>query len=353
MSRIGRASKIALLGVGVGLMMGAACRPKPSSNPPLCRYKASEEDLASQSLPPEQWLSTISPSVDRSTMTRRGPLKDACGRVLEIPAEPWPACPGMAPPTVPKGGDRIEISDLIVSQVGEGRLLIWAATEELATGEAMGPAALVFWKGGGLEVHAAGLLRGLRNEARIRLHKTSGKPVVILESQKCTTDDRCTAITKFFPIIKRRFQDLPIKGPEGECEGEASFVLSRKTEEPRSGKLTRRFELQRTVELAEDGIYLVDLVTGDEYNPRDPVGTVKPFRRITARRKLELANDHFMVRERDLWSDVLRDFGLVNPTGRDGPRMDADAEPLEGEGEGGEGSEGESGKNKGGKNKNK
>ncbi|MEM9461970.1 MAG: hypothetical protein AAGF11_47865 [Myxococcota bacterium] len=349
MSRIGRASKIALLGVGMGLMMGAACRPKPSSNPPLCRFKASDEDLATQQLTPDKWLSVISPSVDRSTMTRKGPLKDACGRVLEVPADPWPACPGMAPPTVPKGGDRIEISDLIVGQVGEGRLLIWAATEELATGEAMGPAALVFWKGGGLEVHAAGILRGLREEARIRLHKTSGKLVVILESQQCASDGRCTAITKFFPIVRRRFQDFPIKGPEGECEGEASFVLSRKTEEPRSGKLTRRFELQRTVELAEDGIYLVDLVTGDEYNPRDPVGTVRPFRRVTARRKLELADDHFMVRSRDLWNDVLRDFGLVSPTGQDGPRMDADAEELEGD----EGGEDDEGKSKGGKSKKK
>ena len=41
----------------------------------------------------------------------------------------------------------------------------------------MGPAALVFWTDTGLEIHAAGMLRGLRNEARIRLHQTSGKPV--------------------------------------------------------------------------------------------------------------------------------------------------------------------------------
>lgn len=336
MSRIGRASKVALVGLIAGASMGAACRPKARANPPLCAFKAGDEEAASQSLKPEQWLPIVSPSIDRTALTRNGPLRDACGRVFELPADPWPACPGTAPATVPRVADRIEISDLIVGQVGEGRLLLWAATEELATGDVMGPAALVFWTDRGLEVHATGILRGLRKEARIRLHKTSGKPVVILESQKCTTDDDCTAVTKFFPIVKRRFMDFPIKGPDGECGGEASFVLSRKTEEPRPGKLTRRFELQRTVELAEDGIYLVDLVTGDEYNPKDPVGTVKPFRRITARRKLELAEDHFVVRDRDLWEDVLRDFGLVSLTGEDGARMDADAEELDDDDEDGD-----------------
>ncbi|MCA9709403.1 MAG: hypothetical protein KDK70_26415 [Myxococcales bacterium] len=341
-----------MLGLGLGMIVAAACRPKQRSNPPLCAFKAaSEEELASQSLTPEQWLPIVSPSIDRAALARNGPLRDACGRVLEAPAEPWPACPGTYPPTVPRAGDRIEATDLIMSQVGEGRMLLWAATEELATGEAMGPAALVFWTDTGLEIHAAGMLRGLRNEARIRLHQTSGKPVVILESQECNANDECTPIAKFFPIVKRRFMDFPVKSAEGECNGSATFALSRKAEQPREGKLTRKFELQRSVELAEDGIYMVDLITGDEYNPKDPAGVVRPFRRVTARRKLELADDYFIVRDKDLWEHVLRDFGLVNPEGKEGARLDADAvefgeEETEGDDEGDEGGDKPKGKKK-------
>ena len=338
MSRIGRWSigstrwsRAALVAALVGGTMGAACRPKKrSGNPPLCVFQAvTDAEMMSQSLTPVQWLSIVAPKIDRSTLERMGPPTDACGRGLELEAEPWPACPGQYPPTVPKVGDPVEASDVVLGQVGENRMLAWAATDELASGDAMGPAALIIWKGSGLEVHATGLLRGLRRDARLRLHNTSGVLVVILDAQDCDVDDRCTTVTKFFPVVSRRFLDVPLLDADGNCIGSPSFVLDRRLEQPQKGKLTRRFTLQRTVELSEEeGVVLVDLVVGEEYDPKDPVGTVKPFRRVTARRTLEFVEDHFVLRDRDLWEHVLSDYGLVRP---DAPeRTDAEAE-TEGE----------------------
>ncbi|MEX1364956.1 MAG: hypothetical protein AB1Z98_17640 [Nannocystaceae bacterium] len=316
--------RILLLPAVAGLVMGAACRPKPRINPALCTFK-SESDTAAMvgSMTPVQWLGLISPRIDRGTLERLGPLQDACGRVLQAPEEPWPACPGQAPATVPRLGDPVEATDIVLGQVGDNRMLAWAATEELASGDAMGPAALVIWKESGLEVHATGMLRGLRRDARLRLHHTSGVLVVLLESQDCDGDERCTTVAKFFPVVGRRFLDVPVVGPDGDCLGVPSFELDRRLEQPRKGKLTRRFTMQRTVELSdEEGILLVDLVIGEEYDPKDPVGTVKPFRRVTARRQLEFVEDHFVLRDRDLWEHVLRDYGLV----RTGEASVADAE---------------------------
>jgi len=313
-NRLGRLSRTLAVGVGVVAVAVVACKPKPRSNPPLCTFKSTNDgELASQSLKPSQWMPIISPAVDSATLERKGPLRDSCGRVLEAEEEPWPACPGQARPAIPRAADSIEPSDIIMGQVGEGRMLVWAATEELATGDVMGPAALVFWTETGLEVHATGALRGLRNETRLRLHLSTGTPVVILEAQQCGSDGRCTTVSKFFPIVARRFKDVPVLDVDGNCLGEAAFPLDKREEQSAPGKLTRRFILQRTVELADDGIYLVDLVTGDEFNPKDPVGTVKPFRRVTARRKLVYVEDHFVLRDRDLWEHVLRDDGLVRP----------------------------------------
>ena len=323
MGTLGRA---AVLAVGAVSLVTLACRPKKRSNPPLCTFKSStDEELASQSLTPQQWMPIVSPAIDRATLERRGSLRDACGRVLEAEAEPWPACPGKAPPAVPRATDAIEPTDLVIGQVGEGRLLVWAATEELATGDVMGPAALVFWTESGLEVHATGKLRGLREDSRLRLHLSTGVPVVILDAERCDAEGRCTTITKFFPIVARRFKDVPVLDPEGNCLGDASFVLDRREEQVVPGKLTRRFVLQRTIELSDDGIYLIDLVTGDELDPNDPVGTVKPFRRVSARRKLDFVEDHFVLRDRDLWEHVLRDDGLVRP----GEVQRKDAEEVE------------------------
>lgn len=327
MSSMGRWSQASLLAVGLGLVMGAACRPKKQSNPPLCTFEAVTDEAMVRTLTPEQWLSLIAPRIDRSTLERLGPHTDACGRVLEAEGEPWPACPGQYPPTVPRAGDPVEPSDVVMAQVGENRMMIWAATEELVSGEAMGPAALVIWKDAGLEVHATGMLRGLRQDARIRMHHTSGKLVVIMESSQCDADERCTTVAKFFPVVSRRFLDVPLLGPDGDCLGPPSFLLDRRVEQPQPGKLTRRFTLQRTVELSdEEGILLVDLVVGEEFDPNDPVGTVKPFRRVTARRQLEFVDDHFVLRDRSLWEQVLSDYGVVRP---DAPEL-TDSDPEAG-----------------------
>jgi len=217
------------LALWLAMMATFACRPKARANPPSCTYEvATHVEETSESMTPRQWLTIVSPGIDRASLTRRGPLSDACGGVIEAQApqaESWPACPGLVAPAVPRVADRVEVSDLILSQVGEGRILAWAATEELVSGDVLGAAALVFWTEMGLEVHAIGVLRGLREGARLRLHHSDGVAVVILESQVCEGIERCERVAKFFPIVARRFADVPVLGPEGACLGEASFPL--------------------------------------------------------------------------------------------------------------------------------
>ena len=321
-----------VVGVALGTLAGA-CKPPKSANPPLCSFQAATDvELESQTLPPEAWLPIVSPSIDRATMTRRGPVQDACGRELVAEPSVFAGCPPDAARVVSRPGDPVGLDDLVLGQVGEGRMLAWAHTEDLSDGDTLGPAALLFWTDNGLDIHATGIMRAPAKGARLRLHKSSGRPVVIIDAERCGADGKCRPETTFVPILSRRFQDLPLYDDEGTCLGRARFELEQRVDQASPGGLTRRFELQRTVELADEGIVIVDLVTGVELDPADPTATPRPFRKVSTRRAIELDGERFLIRDKDLWGSVLRDYGLVREDDCTGPRErsdpDAEDEPF-------------------------
>jgi hypothetical protein len=304
-------------GVALGALVGA-CKPRKSGTPPLCSFKAATDaEIESQTLPPEAWLPIVSPNIDRSSMIRRGPAQDACGRGLEAGPAVFEGCPPDSARVVTRPEDPVDFDDLVLGQVAEGRMLAWAAVDDLSDGDAIGPAALLFWTTEGLDVHATGMVRGLAKNARLRLHQSSGKPVMIIDSQRCGGGEgsKCVPEVSFVPIIARKFRDLPLYDDEGTCLGRTRFELERRVDQPTEGGFTRRFELQRTVELAEEGVVLVDLVTGVEFDPADTAATSRPFRKVSTRRALELDGERFIVRDKDLFAQVLRDYGLVSDDG--------------------------------------
>lgn len=318
--------------LALGVALGA-CKPKKQANPPLCSFQAATDtELESQQLPPEAWLPIVSPSIDRSTLVRRGAVQDACGRGLD-PVEPvaWPGCPDTAARIVTPPGQPVALEDLVLGQVGPGRMLAWAATDDLSDGDGLGPAALIFWTEVGLDVHATGILRASPRSARMRLHHSANKPVVIVESDRCDAAGKCLPEAVFVPIVSRKLRDVPLYDDEGTCLGRARFELDRRIDQPNPGSFTRRFELQRTIELADEGIVLIDLITGIEIDPDDPAASTKPFRKVSTRRALEFDGERFFIRDKDLWTHVLRDYGLVRGDGEE-PR-----ERIEPEEEGREG----------------
>lgn len=323
-SRFGHGAWCLVAAVALGTALGA-CKPPKSGTPPLCSFQAATDaELESQTLPPEAWLPIVSPSIDRATMTRRGPVQDACGRELSAEPSVFAGCPPDGARVVSRPGDPVGLDDLVLGQVGQGRMVAWAHTEDLSDGDVLGPAALLFWTESGLDIHATGIVRAPAKGARLRLHSSSGRPVLIVDAERCGPDGKCRPETSFVPILSRRFQDLPLYDDEGTCLGRARFELEQREDQVSPGGLTRRFDLQRTVELAEEGIVIVDLVTGVELDPADPTATARPFRKVSTRRALELDGERFVIRDKDLWASVLRDYGVVRDDAGEAPRERSD-----------------------------
>jgi hypothetical protein len=297
----------------LALLSGCSgCKPKATRVPPLCSFDmVSEQERKNKALEPMVWLKVISPSVDPETMKREGELQSACGQVHErVQDDPAFDCPGFNLGAERVDNDIVELDDLVLSEAGEGRVLLWAATDELVGGESEGTAAMAVWGDKGLEIHAVGALRGYRQAARMRLHAIGDVPVLLLESDRCNSVGDCTRIAQVVPIINKRLQEIPVWEAGRGCIGRAQFALAKKTERPFGGGWARRFALTRTIELAEGGgVVITDLVSMEDYEQANPDAPARPFRKIDSRRPLQLGQNRFEFYDEDLWERSLRDFG--------------------------------------------
>jgi hypothetical protein len=273
-------------------LLGARCKPKPKRVPPLCAFESGDNDeIKTKVLPPLTWLQLVSPSLDIDSMTRRGPLRDSCGLVVsDVSEDERFVCEGYGIPLDPAPDDLVEESDLLMSQVGEDKVLLWAATDEVGGGEASGIVSLALWTEKGIEIHATGPLRGLRDGARLRMAYIAEIPVLILESDRCpggaTTPAACSRIAQFVPIIDRRVRELPMYEAD-RCIGRAQFELSRRAEIDLDAQWSRRFEMVRSIEIDAGQIVLTDLITAHDYN-RVTQSPPTPYRKAVSRRPLQL-----------------------------------------------------------------
>lgn len=307
------------LAVGVATLLTAlapvGCKPEPTRVPALCTFdELSDEERKEQALAPITWLTLISPSVDRQTMARRGPLTNACGQILPPTFSEDFNCPGFEPDVEVVASDLVEETDIIMDSAGDDRMLLWAATDELVSGEVEGAAALALWTEKSLEVHAVGMLRGYRTGARMKLHNIGATPVLVLTGDRCDADNACVSIAQVVPILNRRLAELPLWESDRGCIGRAQFVLDRREERDLGNGTTRRFVLTRSLELTDEGVFVNDLLRMDDLRNDSPDAEPKPFRKVSARRPLLLGPDRLLLEDEDLWERSLRDHGQVDPS---------------------------------------
>ncbi len=170
---------------------------------------------------------------------------------------------------------------------------------------------MTLWTTDSLEVHAVGPLRGYREGARMLLHKISGTPALVIQSDKCDDKGKCVPVAQVVPIINRRFTELPLWDEAGTCIGRAQFELDRRAERVLSNGVTRRFNLTRPLELIDGGIQLTDLIRMEDIPTAAPDSPPVPYRKLTSKRPLVLRGDRLGLTDEDIWGRALRDHGDV------------------------------------------
>ncbi len=245
-------------------------------------------------------------------------MMNACGQVIPPAFSESFECPGFEPTGELVSTDVVEETDLIMDSAGEDRTVLWAATDELTSGEVEGAAALALWTDEAVEVHAVGMLRGYRHGARVRLHSIGATPVLVLQSDRCDADGACVGVSQVVPIINKRLAELPVWESERGCIGRAQFILEKRETRDLADGTTRKFVLTRSLELDEEGVFVTDLVRMDDFPTGEPDAEPTPYRKVSARRPLLLDGDRFLLEDEDLWERVLVDHGQVVGTSNPG-----------------------------------
>jgi hypothetical protein len=159
--------------------------------------------------------------------------------------------------------------DVIQAEVGPGLWLVWIVTGRYASGDAMGPVALVeahrledFAKR--LVVRGLGVLRAYPGKARLHLEQMGAEEVLVAEGESCPGGGgACTKAARLMPLRGGRFEAEVVHGVKGECL-EAGLVYLKQQETVRAGESTRRVEGEARLAYEPAGIRVEETVLVQE-----------------------------------------------------------------------------------------
>ena len=267
---------------------GVVCRaprPNPKSGRPVS---------------PEQWYRFL---VDRGL---DGGVADCTGAPVKWREPPSCLEPGEPSDTLPTA--RFTEDDLVVSRLTADTKLVWVVTTHYASGEALGPVALVREGKQELEVLSSGSLRARPRRARLRLANLGKGRFLVAEGEACTDDNdpaTCRRSATLMLEERQRFNPIVILRPDGSCMGPAQVDLARRGEIPLQNGWKRRFELNSTTAFAPDTLTVQEQVAVSDYDPQKPGVPPRPVRRADALRVIEYKRGRLVASDSSLWTRVL------------------------------------------------
>ncbi len=283
----------------------AACAPGPKQE----EHKWAEEALCAMERPwdapvsTEVLLSLVVRGWDPRTRMATSPAIDCEGRQIAW-VGPGLACADnnlaqtLLPPR-PLGAE-----DVVVSQLGPERQLVWVLTNRYASGDASGPVALVERTRRALLVRAQGVLRAFPQKARLRLEKMGKEQLLVAEGERCgAAGTSCDRTARILAVRGDRFQPVTFVDERGGCVAPGLVFLLREESDRLESGWRRRYELASTLTFGAEGISVQEQVVIRDVDPRNPSAPGRLFRRAegdyTARPQ---PDGRFLTTGMPLWS---------------------------------------------------
>lgn len=197
-------------------------------------------------------------------------------------------------------------ADVVTSPTAEGATLVWIVTSRFATGEGLGPVALVDRRESLLRVVAIGSLRAFPGNARLRLERLGAHRVLVAEGEICAGTDRSTCLlaARLVPLRGALFEPDTLLGEDGACRAPAWLELSRRETRRGDGRW-ERLELSAVLAFGPEGLAIEELVTVSEVADRGAAQPGRALRRAQASRTIRWASGRMVVSEEPLWSRVV------------------------------------------------
>ncbi len=207
-------------------------------------------------------------------------------------------------PSRPIGG-----ADVVVSRLADGFGIVWVITNRFASGDALGPVAVVEQKDARLIVHALGALRAYPQRTSLRLEKLGAVTVLVAEGRLCASADpeTCVRSARLMPLRGDRFAQEPLFSEVGACVSPAWFDLDRRESTALDSGWRRRNTLAATLVFGPEGLRVEEQLAVHDLDPRDRQARPRLFRKADGERTVKPVQAKLVTSGRSLWSTVAND----------------------------------------------
>jgi hypothetical protein len=284
-------------------LLACASGPHPWSGRSLCEAGI---DRNAPSIDADTWFALLLRGWDPRTREVTTPAVDCTGSQVRWEA-PAAACAdgSLAKTLLPSRP--LGPGDVVVTPYAEDVQLVWVMTGRYASGDALGPVAVVERKRGDLIVRAAGVLRGYPDRVKLRLEKLGNTEILVGEGERCTGPDpsTCQRAARLVPLRGDRFQPEPLVSQGGACVAAAWVDLARQESERLDSGLRRRYQLAASLVFEPSVLRIDEEILVHDLDPQKPATPPRLFRRAHADRTITLVDGKMVTTEQSLWARVM------------------------------------------------
>ncbi|HEY6099257.1 MAG TPA: hypothetical protein VIW03_07490 [Anaeromyxobacter sp.] len=284
------------------LLASCAGAQHPWPEPTTCELAGPEATAPG----PEKWIKLLLRGYDPESRKVTSPALDCRDTQVRWEAPSF-ACFDNALATTMLPPRPLGEADVIVSRIGDGFGLTWVITNRFASGDALGPVAIVEQKEGRLAVHALGALRAYPDKATLRLEKLGGLTVLVAEGQLCASADPATCVrsARLMPLRGDRFSPEPLFSEVGACASPAWFDLDRRESAALETGWTRRNTLAASLVFGPEGLRVEEQLVVHDLDPRDKQARPRVFRKADGERTVKPVEAKLVTTGRSVWSTVV------------------------------------------------
>jgi len=283
------------------LLASCAGPQRPWSGQAYCRLDGSEATTPGH----EKWIRLLLRGYDPESRRVTHPALDCASAQVrwETPAA---ACFDNALATTLLPPRPIGEADVFVSPLGEGFGIAWVITNRYASGDALGPVAIVEQRETSLVVRALGVLRAYPDHATLRLERVGGLTVLVAQGQLCASADpaSCVRSARVMPLRGDRFSAEPLFSDAGACVSPAWFDLDRRETVTLDSGWRRRHQLSASLVFGPEALRVEEQLVVHDLDPRDAQARPRLFRKADGERIVRPADAKLVTTGRGLWTTV-------------------------------------------------
>jgi hypothetical protein len=283
-------------------LAGCSSFPHPWPHDSLCTGEVQD----GASLDTQTWLALVLHGYDRGTRRATTPALDCSGTQIRWEAPAFlctdASIARTALPDRPLGD-----GDVVVSEVDPSHRLVWILTTRYASGDALGPVAMVEVRGKRLRVEALGSLRANPERAKLKVLRTGASSVLVAEGERCSgaTAASCERSSRIMTLLGKRFEASRIVNAGGDCLGAGWLHLTREEVDTLASGRQRRYRVDASLSATKDGLRLLELVTVHDREGKSATAPERLFRRAEGTTVFRVSGSDLVSETPTLWARLL------------------------------------------------